>query len=295
MSDFVCFHCKWKEIFTEDGTTLDAALMGERAEIITAFLGEFPFTHFESEMGWVKAFADENDIGPADYSVVEASVEDFIDSFAWSVVKRENWNEMWEKNFFEPLLVGDFFVRAPFHPAAPAGRRTITIEPRMSFGTGHHGTTRLMLTALQEMDGRLENARVLDMGTGTGILAIAAEMLGASEVLGIEIDDWVVDNANDNLKINQTKRTKIILGDAKTLDPITNGYYHVVLANIHREVLLADMPEYKRVLQVDGNLLLSGLKEEDVPLISEKAQSLNLVLQQTQMIEGWVMMKFENK
>ena len=295
MSDFVCFHCTWNEIFTEDGTTLDAALMGERAEIITAFLGEFPFTHFESEMGWVKAFADENDIVPADYSVVEASVEDFIDSFAWSVVKRENWNEMWEKNFFEPLLVGYFFVRAPFHPAAPAGRRTITIEPRMSFGTGHHGTTRLMLTALQEMDGSLENAKVLDMGTGTGILAIAAEMLGASEVLGIEIDDWVVDNANDNLKINQTKRTEIILGDAKTLDPIANGYYHVVLANIHREVLLADMPEYKRVLQVDGNLLLSGLKEEDVPLISEKAQSLNLVLQQTQMIEGWVMMKFENK
>ena len=295
MSDFVCFHCTWNEIFTEDGTTLDEVLMGERAEIITAFLGEFPFTHFESELGWVKAFADVNDIVPADYSVVEASVEDFIDSFAWSVVKRENWNEMWEKNFFEPLLVGDFFVRAPFHPAAPAGRRTITIEPRMSFGTGHHGTTRLMLTALQEMDGRLENARVLDMGTGTGILAIAAEMLGASEVLGIEIDDWVVDNANDNLKINQTKRTEIILGDAKTLDPIANGYYHVVLANIHREVLLADMPEYKRVLQVDGNLLLSGLKEEDVPLISEKAQSLNLVLQQTQMIEGWVMMKFENK
>ena len=295
MSDFVCFHCTWNEIFTEDGTTLDAAMMGERAEIITAFLGEFPFTHFESEMGWVKAFADENDIVPADYSVIEASVEDFIDSFAWSVVKRENWNEMWEKNFFEPLLVGDFFVRAPFHPAAPAGRRTITIELRMSFGTGHHGTTRLMLTALQEMDGRLENARVLDMGTGTGILAIAAEMLGASEVLGIEIDDWVVDNANDNLKINQTKRTEIILGDAKTLDPIANGYYHVVLANIHREVLLADMPEYKRVLQVGGDLLLSGLKEEDVPLISEKAQSLNLVLQQTQMIDGWVMMKFENK
>ena len=157
MSDFVCFHCTWNEIFTEDGTTLDEALMGERAEIITAFLGEFPFTHFESEMGWVKAFADENDIVPADYSVIEASVEDFIDSFAWSVVKRENWNEMWEKNFFEPLLVGDFFVRAPFHPAAPAGRRTITIEPRMSFGTGHHGTTRLMLTALQEMDAQQVN------------------------------------------------------------------------------------------------------------------------------------------
>jgi ribosomal protein L11 methyltransferase len=165
----------------------------------------------------------------------------------------------------------------------------------MSFGTGHHGTTRLMLTALQDLGDTIKDAKVLDMGSGTGILAIAAEMLGASEVLGVEIDDWVVDNANDNLKINQTTQTQMVHGHVKALESVRDGYYDVVLANIHREVLLADMAEYQRVLKLNGNLLLSGLREEDVPMILEKSQSINLVLQQTQIIEGWVMMMFENK
>ncbi|MEY4042190.1 MAG: 50S ribosomal protein L11 methyltransferase [Bacteroidetes bacterium] len=295
MSNFVCFHAIWNEIKSANGEGVDEALMLERADIVTAFLGEFPFTHFETERGWVKAFADENDISPAEYIEIQESVSDFIDSFSWSIVERENWNAMWEKNFFNPLLVGEFFVRAPFHEPAPEGRRAITIEPRMSFGTGHHGTTRLMLTALQDLGDTLQNSKVLDMGSGTGILAIAAEMLGATEVLGVEIDDWVVDNANDNLVINQTTRTKMILGDVRAISQIQNGYYDVVLANIHREVLLADMAEYQRVLKASGNLLLSGLREEDVPLILEKSQNINLVLQQTQIIDGWVMMMFENK
>lgn len=295
MSNFVCFHAIWNEITLADGMGVDEIAMQERADIITAFLGEFPFTHFETESGWVKAFADENDIDSSEYGEIEESVSDYIDSYAWSIVERENWNVLWEKNFFSPLLVGDFFVRAPFHEPAPAGRREITIEPRMSFGTGHHGTTRLMLTALQGLGESIQGAKVLDMGSGTGILAIAAEMLGASEVLGVEIDDWVVDNANDNLQINQTARTKMIHGDVSVLESVNHGYYDIVLANIHREVLLADMAEYQRVLTLNGKLLLSGLREEDVPMILQKAQALNLDLQETQIIEGWVMMMFENK
>lgn len=295
MSNFVCFHAIWNEITLADGMGVDEIAMQERADIITAFLGEFPFTHFETESGWVKAFADENDIDSSEYGEIEESVSDYIDSYAWSIVERENWNVLWEKNFFSPLLVGDFFVRAPFHEPAPAGRREITIEPRMSFGTGHHGTTRLMLTALQGLGESIQGAKVLDMGSGTGILAIAAEMLGASEVLGVEIDDWVVDNANDNLQINQTARTKMIHGHVSVLESVNHGYYDIVLANIHREVLLADMAEYQRVLTLNGKLLLSGLREEDVPMILQKAQALNLDLQETQIIEGWVMMMFENK
>ena len=295
MSNFVCFHAIWNEIKLVDDKGIDKVAMQERADIVTAFLGEYPFTHFETESGWVKAFADENDINPEDYIEIEENVSDYLDSWAWSIVERENWNELWEKNFFNPLLVGQFFVRAPFHEPAPEGHRAITIEPRMSFGTGHHGTTRLMLTALQDLGDTIKDAKVLDMGSGTGILAIAAEMLGASEVLGVEIDDWVVDNANDNLKINQTTQTEMVHGHVKALESVSDGYYDVVLANIHREVLLADMAEYQRVLKLNGNLLLSGLREEDVPMILEKSQSINLVLQQTQIIEGWVMMMFENK
>jgi ribosomal protein L11 methyltransferase len=295
MSNFVCFHAIWNEIKLADDKGIDEVAMQERADIVTAFLGEYPFTHFETESGWVKAFADENDINPEDYLEIEENVSDYIDLWSWSIVERENWNELWEKNFFNPLLVGQFFVRAPFHEPAPEGRRAITIEPRMSFGTGHHGTTRLMLTALQDLGDTIKDAKVLDMGSGTGILAIAAEMLGASEVLGVEIDDWVVDNANDNLKINQTTQTEMVHGHVKALELVSDGYYDVVLANIHREVLLADMAEYQRVLKLKGNLLLSGLREEDVPMILEKAKSINVVLQQTQIIDGWVMMMFENK
>jgi ribosomal protein L11 methyltransferase len=295
MSNFVCFHAIWNEIKLADDKGIDEVAMQERADIVTAFLGEYPFTHFETESGWVKAFADENDINPEDYIEIEENVSDYIDSWSWSIVERENWNELWEKNFFNPLLVGQFFVRAPFHEPAPEGHRAITIEPRMSFGTGHHGTTRLMLTALQDLGDTIKDAKVLDMGSGTGILAIAAEMLGASEVLGVEIDDWVVDNANDNLKINQTTQTQMVHGHVKALESVSDGYYDVVLANIHREVLLADMAEYQRVLKLNGNLLLSGLREEDVPMILEKAKSINVVLQQTQIIDGWVMMMFENK
>jgi ribosomal protein L11 methyltransferase len=135
MSNFICFKAEW---LSNDQ---------DRADIITAYLSEFPFTHFENEGQWLKAFADEHDIAENEYEGIEEAVMDYCDRIEWSIVERENWNEMWEKNFFDPLQVGQFYVRATFHPEAPEGVRAITIEPRMSFGTGHHATTRLMLTA----------------------------------------------------------------------------------------------------------------------------------------------------
>ena len=128
MSNFVCFHAIWNEIKLADGEGIDEVAMQERADIVTAFLGEYPFTHFETESGWVKAFADENDINPEDYLEIEENVSDYIDLWSWSIVERENWNELWEKNFFNPLLVGQFFVRAPFHEPAPEGRRLLCMR-----------------------------------------------------------------------------------------------------------------------------------------------------------------------
>jgi ribosomal protein L11 methyltransferase len=203
---------------------------------------------------------------------------------------------MWEKNYFNPLQVGEFYVRATFHPEAPEGVRPITIEPRMSFGTGHHATTRLMLTEMQtqravfDMDG---GCKVLDMGSGTGILAIAAEMLGATEVLGVEIDDWVVDNANDNLVINATKCNRMVHGDVSALNHIQNDHFDVVLANIHREVILADMAAYVRVLKPKHLLFLSGLQAADESLIVNHALGLNLKHLKTETVDGWLMILLE--
>lgn len=281
MSNFICFKAEW---LGDDP---------DRADIITAYLSEFPFTHFESEDRWMKAFADENDIAESEYETIEEAVMDYCDRIEWSIVERENWNELWEKNFFDPLQVGDFYVRATFHPEAPEGTRAITIEPRMSFGTGHHATTRLMLGEMQTQAQAFVGKTVLDMGTGTGILAIAAEMLGATEVLGVEIDDWVVDNANDNLKINQTQHNTMVHGDVKALQTVPNEYYDVVLANIHREVILADMAEYGRVLKGQHKLFLSGLQQSDESLIVDHARSLNFKHLKTEQTDGWLMILLE--
>lgn len=281
MSNFVCFKAEWL------GDEPD------RADIITAYLSEFPFTHFESEGRWMKAFADENDITESEYETIEEAVMDYCDRIEWSIVERENWNELWEKNFFDPLQVGDFYVRATFHPEAPEGTRAITIEPRMSFGTGHHATTRLMLGEMQAQPQEFVGKTVLDMGTGTGILAIAAEMLGATEVLGVEIDDWVVDNANDNLRINQTQHNTMVHGDVKALQTVPDEYYDVVLANIHREVILADMAEYGRVLKGGHKLFLSGLQQADESLIVDHARSLNFKHLKTEQTDGWLMILLE--
>jgi ribosomal protein L11 methyltransferase len=284
MSNFICFKAEW---VSEDP---------DQADIITAYLSEFPFTHFESEGQWMKAFADENDISESEYEGIEEAVMDYCDRIEWSIVERENWNEMWEKNYFNPLQVGEFYVRATFHPEAPESVRPITIEPRMSFGTGHHATTRLMLTEMQtqravfDVDG---GCKVLDMGSGTGILAIAAEMLGATEVLGVEIDDWVVDNANDNLVINATKCNRMVHGDVSALNHIQNDHFDVVLANIHREVILADMAAYVRVLKPKHLLFLSGLQAADESLIVNHALGLNLKHLKTETVDGWLMILLE--
>lgn len=281
MSNFICFKAEW---LGDDP---------DRADIITAYLSEFPFTHFESEDRWMKAFADENDIAEREYETIEEAVMDYCDRIEWSIVERENWNELWEKNFFDPLQVGDFYVRATFHPEAPEGTRAITIEPRMSFGTGHHATTRLMLGEMQTQAQAFVGKTVLDMGTGTGILAIAAEMLGATEVLGVEIDDWVVDNANDNLKINQTQHNTMVHGDVKALQTVPDEYFDVVLANIHREVILADMAEYGRVLKGGHKLFLSGLQQADESLIVDHARGLNFKHLKTEQTDGWLMILLE--
>jgi ribosomal protein L11 methyltransferase len=173
------------------------------------------------------------------------------------------------------LSIGKFYVRAPFHPEK-SDALTITIEPKMSFGTGHHSTTQLMLGALLAFEEHIANKKVLDMGTGTGILAIAAEMLGAQECLGIEIDDWVVDNALENVEKNFCKKTKIILGTAEQLKPISNEYYDITLANIHREVILADLPEYSRVTKKGGYIFISGLQLQDLDLVNDFAVNMNL-------------------
>lgn len=266
----------------------------EIADIAVAFLSDLPFDYFETNAHWVKAYGKWENI----HSDIEIEVKSIAESQGWNLtwqrIERQNWNEEWEKNYFEPLTESGFYVRAPFHPETsdPHVEHTIVIQPRMSFGTGHHATTQLMLKYIWQYRHEIKGHRVLDMGTGTGILAIAAAQVGASEVLGVEIDDWVVDNAKDNLTVNQISQAKMVCGTVDALKAMADGYFPVVLANIHREVILADLQEYTRVLSEGGWMLLSGLQHADKMAVVVHANSLGMQLMNEDSRGEWICLQF---
>ncbi len=182
-----------------------------------------------------------------------------------------NWNQAWEAAY-APIEVDDFCqVIASFHPAKPGFVYTLHITPKMSFGTGHHPTTRLMMRQMRRLP--LPGAKVLDVGSGTGILAILARLMGADRALGIDIDRWSYENARENAALNQVEGITWVQGDASA---IPEGQYDLVLANINRNVLLVDLPTYARHLRAGGHLVLSGFVEADLPLILAAAQAENL-------------------
>lgn len=255
----------------------------ESKDIVVALLSQYPFNYFDSETELVIANGKTEDISPEMISEIEELLSPFAEKMEWEYHEKQNWNTLWEKNFFNPLQIDEIHIRAPFHPEVTEGI-VITIEPRMSFGTGHHATTQLMIQKLLKNRNQIENSKVLDMGAGTGILAIAAEKLGASTVHGIEIDDWVVDNANDNLAINKCLVTTMQHGTANELNSVTDEHFDTVLANIHLEVILTDLIHYVRVLKTNGLLFLSGLQVSDLEKVKEYATSkfpLNLLDEDT--------------
>lgn len=248
----------------------------EMKEIIVALISDFSFNYFNTENADVVAHAKVSDISESDKLEIEEIIAPFSSHFEWNFQQKENWNELWEKNFFNPLQIENIHIRATFHPEVHEGI-VITIEPRMSFGTGHHSTTHLMIEAMLKFKSSIEGATVLDMGAGTGILGIVAEKLGAHKVTGIEIDDWVVDNANDNLAINECLVTEMLLGTAETLEQYPNEHFDIVLANIHREVILNDLNAYLRVLKSGGLILISGLQIVDLPIVNSACIEKNLI------------------
>lgn len=255
-------------------------------EIAIALISQFPFDSFDQSETELHAYIKTSELTENDKAEILALIDPYVSDIQWKDHPYENWNQKWEENYFQPISVGPFHVRAPFHPESSA-THVITIEPRMSFGTGHHGTTRLMLEFLNTYKERVNGNRVLDMGTGTGILAIAAEKLGAREVWGIEIDDWVVDNANDNVHINHCTRTNMSHGTANLLTEKYNEDFEVVIANIHREVILADLQHYYRVLKPGGIMFISGLQLEDVVLVDQEANKLKLKKDLQKSLDGW--------
>ena len=261
----------------------------ENAEIILALLSEFPFTAFEYDGMHAKAWVEAEQIDIATMEEACEAIEQYCEAKPEiSSVEKQNWNEEWESNYFEPVTVNNcVHVRAPFHPQVSDFEHIITIEPRMSFGTGHHQTTQLMISLMLSHREKFAGSRLLDMGSGTGVLGILAEKLGAADVVAIDNESWAAENAAENAQNNGCAHFQSLFGDAGLLLEENAGSFDIVLANIHLNVLMTDGAAYKRVLKPNGIIFLSGFYTADMPLLRAKFESLGCNYLTHEALEGW--------
>lgn len=259
-----------------------------RLESLVSVLPEAGFEGFEECERVLKAYIPE-------MLCKQNLIQDILDDnglgdlhYKCSVIEPRNWNEEWEKGFAPMLIAGRVFVRAPFHTTQPA-EYELVIEPKMSFGTGHHATTSMMIQFMLELDFR--GKEVLDFGCGTGILAILAEKQGASVVLAIDNDDWSITNCGENLTKNSCSRIKVIKADHLTTE---FGHFEMMLANINRKVIMAELGGWKKCLSENGLLLVSGILESDVNEIINEALRSGFLLTAEKHESGWASLLFKS-
>lgn len=258
-------------------------------EILIAQLGYAGFESFvETEEG-VVAYIQKSEWNPEILKDIQIlNSDEFTISYNKEEIEQTNWNEEWEKNF-QPIIVDNICsVRAPFHKPFDV-RYDIVIEPKMSFGTGHHETTHMMIQHILKND--FNNKVVLDMGSGTGVLAILAEKRGAKQIDAIDIDNWCYLNSLENVKRNNCYNIFVFEGDSSLLK---GKKYDIILANINRNILLKDLETYADCLNVNGELYLSGFYEQDISVIETECTKHMLKLQDKLERNNWVSLKFIN-
>lgn len=260
-------------------------------DLVAAFLADAGFETFEPDETGLTAFI------PADTAddVSELTTDALTDfpiktnfNISASLVAGRDWNEEWEKNYFKPIVIDDrCVIHSTFHTDVPEGEYDIVIDPKMAFGTGHHHTTSRMVAWLLEEN--LPGKDVIDMGTGTGILAILALMRGAGRVTGIEIDPGAYENALENATLNRVS-VDLICGDASALDGLEP--VDLFLANINRNIIITDLPAYVKALKPEGTMLLSGFYEHDLPLVDMEAEKFGLKRAGIKTSDNWVAAKY---
>jgi ribosomal protein L11 methyltransferase len=253
-----------------------------QSEMLVAQLTEVGFEGFEEGEDFLLAYITEE-------ALIEENLKKMLAfhqlTYFKNLVKQQNWNEEWEKNF-EPVIIDDFAaIRAHFHQSLKNVEHEIIITPKMSFGTGHHATTYMMIQQMRDID--FKNKNVFDFGTGTAILAILAEKLGAAKVIAIDNDEWSISNANENIDRNNCKNIQLLLSDAPP-PPIE---FDIILANINKNVILYYLPMLVKGLKKNGHLLVSGLLKEDEADIDKAIHELNLKRIDAIYRDKWVCVK----
>ncbi len=258
------------------------------SDLLASELGELGFDSFLPTYNGLEAFIT------ADlYS--EAKLNELLSNFVFEAnieynaitVETINWNEEWEKHYFEPIIIdNECVIHSSFHKDIPKLKYDIVIDPKMSFGTGHHETTSLMIGEILKME--IKGLNILDMGCGTSVLAILAAMRGATKITAIDIDAWCVENSIENIALNHVERIEVAMGDAKLLKGLK---FDVIIANINRNILLNDIETYADCLDIGGELYMSGFYKEDIVLIEAEANRNNLKLNYFVEKNNWVAVK----
>ena len=257
-------------------------------EILIAELGGVGFESFVENDNGVTAYIQKEEWNATILEgVFVLKSDEFKIVYSQKEIAQTNWNAEWEKNF-NPIQVDDLVsIRAPFHEN-PNLKYDIVIEPKMSFGTGHHETTHMMVQHLINLN--VENKKVLDMGCGTGILAIFAEMKGAKPIDAVDIDAWCYENSLENVERNNCSNIAVYEGDSSILK---EKKYDIIIANINRNILLSDMEIYTSCINENGNLLLSGFYSEDIPIIDAEVSKYGLTLNKTITRNNWVALQYQ--
>ena len=259
-------------------------------DVLSGVLGEAGFESFVEQTDGITAYIQKELYNEsllkealADFPLPDTQIEyNFVEA------EDKDWNEEWEKNFFQPIVIGDrCVIHSTFHNDVPQAEYDIVINPQMAFGTGHHETTSSILGELLEAD--LKGKSVLDMGCGTSILAILASMRGADPVTAIDIDDWCVNNSRDNIALNHIRNITVELGDASLLKG--RKPFDVIIANINRNILLNDLPAYAACMHSGSEIYMSGFYVEDIPAIREKGESLGMKFVHHREKHNWAAVK----
>ena len=257
------------------------------SDMLTALLGDAGFEAFVPEEDGMLAYVQQKDYDDDETRRIVSGFEGHDISYTVSEAPDEDWNQTWEEEGFEPIVMDDLVcIHDTRHTDVPSCTYDIVINPRMAFGTGTHPTTRQILRQLCVMS--LESKRIIDAGCGTGVLGLLCSMRGASEVFSYDIDEWSVENTRVNAELNHIYNIKVQEGDAAVLPQ--NGTYDLLIANINRNILLADMPRFAKALHQGGQLLLSGFYEKDAMSLIEKGRLLGFELERQNSEDGWAML-----
>lgn len=274
--------------YIEYSFNLSPAIPGK--DILIAELAEHGFEGFVENDNEVLAYIETTKSTPDILDKIEVlKSPDFKIHFSQRIIKNQDWNTQWESSFTSITIEDKCIVRASFHDKSKA-KYDIIINPKMAFGTGHHATTFMMLQYLLDID--ISERTVLDMGCGTGVLAILADKKGASKIEAIDIDEWCYENTLENIASNKCERIQVHKGDSSLLK---NKVYDLILANINRNILLKDLKTYAKCLSKDGTLLLSGFYDKDLDMIKIEANKNNLIYSSHKSKSKWIAAEFKKE